>query len=489
MCAINEQKGFGQALADRDADFPGWYNDVVMRAELAEDAPVRGCMVVRPYGYALWENSTAILDRRFKETGVVNAAFPLLIPQSFLLKEAEHVEGFAPEVAWVTQGGGEELAEPLAIRPTSEAIIGPIYARWVQSYRDLPLLINQWCSVLRWEKRPRLFLRTSEFWWQEGHTVHATEAQAEERTRTMLEVYRSFLEDDLAIPTIPGQKSAGQMFPGALRTYTVEAMMGDGKALQAGTSHNLGDHFARAFEIMYLDEQNERVFAWTTSWGMSTRIIGALIMVHGDKKGLILPPRIAPYQVVIVPIPPRDESQNAAISEAVDRVAAMLKGAGVRVKIDADDQKSPGWKYNEWELRGVPLRISIGAKDLENGTVEMVRRDKPGKEFKEYPGMDTLGMRVPEVLDDIQKSLLARALQFRLDNTRRVADLDELGRAIEERQFADAFWCGMAECENRIKEETKATNRCMPLDQPGDSGPCVVCGMKSSTHAIFARAY
>src|SRR4051812_28924417 len=287
-----DQKGFGQALADKEADFPGWYNDVVMRAELAEDAPVRGCMVVRPYGYTLWENASDILDRRFKETDVVNAAFPLLIPQSFLLKEAEHVEGFAPEVAWVTIGGGEELAEPLAVRPTSEAIIGPIYAKWIQSYRDLPILINQWGSVMRWEKRPRLFLRTTEFWWQEGHTAHATEAEAEERTRMMLEVYRAFLEEDMAIPVIPGRKSEGQKFPGALRTYTVEAMMADGRALQSGTSHNLGDHFARAYDMMYLDENNERQYCWTTSWGMSTRIIGATIMVHGDQTGLILPPRV-----------------------------------------------------------------------------------------------------------------------------------------------------------------------------------------------------
>src|SRR3954453_12409487 len=288
----------GQALADKESDFPGWYLDVVMRAELAEDAPVRGCMVIRPYGYTLWENARDILDKRFKDTGVVNAYFPLLIPRSFLLKEAEHVEGFAPEVAWVTIGGNEELTEPLAIRPTSEAIIGPIYANWVQSYRDLPLLINQWGNVLRWERRPRLFLRTTEFLWQEGHTAHATPEEAEERARQMLEVYRAFLEEDMAIPVVPGQKSESQKFPGALRTYTVEALMGDGKALQSGTSHNLGDHFAKAYNVVFLDESNQRQYAWTTSWGMSTRIVGATVMVHGDQQGLILPPRVAPFQVV-----------------------------------------------------------------------------------------------------------------------------------------------------------------------------------------------
>ncbi len=488
MCAKAEQKEFGQALADIEADFPGWYNDVVMRAELAEDAPVRGCMVIRPYGYALWENASGSLDRRFKDTGVVNAAFPLLIPQSYLLKEAEHVEGFAPEVAWVTRGGGEELAEPLAVRPTSEAIIGPIYSRWVQSYRDLPILINQWCSVFRWEKRPRLFLRTAEFWWQEGHTVHATLDEAEERTRLMLETYRSFLEEELAIPAIPGLKSESQKFPGALRTYTVEAMMQDGKALQAGTSHNLSDHFARAFDIMFLDENNERVYAYTTSWGMSTRIIGALIMVHGDQRGLVLPPRIAPYQAVILPIWRNDEEQ-AQVMEAVGAVEKTLRGAGVRVKVDADQQHTVGWKHNEWELRGVPLRIAIGPKDVKNGTVELARRDKPGKEFKEYPDVGTLAERVPALLEEIQKSLYNKALEFRQANTRHVADMDEMRAAIEERQFADAFWCGMPSCEDVIKAETKATNRCMPLDQPGDTGPCVVCGMEGNTHAIFARAY
>jgi prolyl-tRNA synthetase len=471
-------------LADRDTDFPGWYNDVVMRAEMAEDAPVRGCMVVRPYGWALWENARDELDRRFKATGVMNAAFPLLIPESFLLKEAEHVEGFAPEVAWVTKGGNEVLHEPLAIRPTSEAIIGPIVKGWIQSYRDLPLLVNQWCNVMRWEKRPRLFLRTTEFWWQEGHTVHATLEETQERTMQMLEVYRAFLEDELAVPVVPGLKSEGQKFPGALRTYTVEALMGDGKALQAGTSHNLGDHFARAYDVTFLNENNERVYAWTTSWGMSTRIIGAVIMVHGDKQGLILPPRVAPWQVVIVPIWRKDE-EKASVLAMVDRVQAILKDASVRVKVDASD-KSPGWKFNEWELKGVPLRLEIGPKDVQNDSVVLVRRDNRAKEFV---GVDAVAARVPELLEDLQKALFQRAVEFRDSHTYTATTYDELKEGIDRGGFVDAFWCEDAACEEKIKNDTKATNRCMPIDQPEASGVCVACGKPSKTHALFAKAY
>jgi prolyl-tRNA synthetase len=485
-----DQKAFGQALADKETDYSGWYNDLVMRAELAEDAPVRGCMVVRPYGWTLWENASGMLDGRFKETDVVNAAFPLFIPRSYLVKESEHVEGFVPEVAWVTQvgSGAEELPEPLAVRPTSEAIIGPIYAKWIQSYRDLPILINQWGSVVRWEKRPRLFLRTTEFWWQEGHTAHATADEAEERTRLMLEVYRAFLEEDMAIPVIPGRKSESQKFPGALRTYTVEAMMGDGRALQSGTSHNLGDHFARAYEMMYLDENNERQYCWTTSWGMSTRIIGATIMVHGDQQGLKLPPKVAPWQVVIVPIWRKDD-EKAPVLEMVDRVAGLLKEAGVRVKVDATESRSAGWKFNEWELKGVPLRVEIGPRDVQNNSVVLARRDIPGKEGKQFVGVDELTRRVPDLLAEIQRALFDRALEFRKANTVHVLNYDQLRQAVEDRKFVDAFWCGHPECEDKIKEETKATNRCIPLDQPGDSGPCVVCGTTSSEHSIFARAY
>jgi prolyl-tRNA synthetase len=485
-----QDKAYAQALANKTTDFAGWYNDVVMRAELAEEAPVRGCMVVRPYGWTLWENAQAILDRKFKETDVVNAAFPLLIPRSFLVKESDHVEGFVPEVAWVTQvgSGQEELAEPLAVRPTSEAIIGPIYAKWVQSYRDLPLLINQWCSVVRWEKRPRLFLRTSEFWWQEGHTAHATQEEAEERTRLMLEVYRSFLEEDMAIPVIPGLKSEAQKFPGALRTYTVEAMMGDGRALQAGTSHNLGDHFARAYDIQYLDESNERRYAWTTSWGMSTRIIGAMVMVHGDQQGLVLPPRVAPYQAVIIPIWRADE-QKAAVLEASDRIAKTLKAAGIRIKVDASEGKSAGWKFNEWELKGVPVRIEVGPRDVENNSVVLARRDRPGKEGKEFVSQDGLSGHLAAFLEDIQSSLYSKAAAFREANTVDVSSEQELAEVVGARKFARAYWGGDPEGEERIKQATGATTRCIPLEQAGVEGKSITTGKPTSQQAIFARAY
>lgn len=485
-----QDKAYAQALANKTTDFAGWYNDVVMRAELAEEAPVRGCMVVRPYGWTLWENAQAILDRKFKETDVVNAAFPLLIPRSFLVKESDHVEGFVPEVAWVTQvgSGQEELAEPLAVRPTSEAIIGPIYAKWVQSYRDLPLLINQWCSVVRWEKRPRLFLRTSEFWWQEGHTAHATQEEAEERTRLMLEVYRSFLEEDMAIPVIPGLKSEAQKFPGALRTYTVEAMMGDGRALQAGTSHNLGDHFARAYDIQYLDESNERRYAWTTSWGMSTRIIGAMVMVHGDQQGLVLPPRVAPYQAVIIPIWRADE-QKAAVLEASDRIAKTLKAAGIRIKVDASEGKSAGWKFNEWELKGVPVRIEVGPRDVENNSVVLARRDRPGKEGKEFVSQEGLSSHLAAFLEDIQSSLYSKAAAFREANTVDVSSEQELAEVVGARKFARAYWGGDPEGEERIKQATGATTRCIPLEQAGVEGKSITTGKPTSQQAIFARAY
>src|SRR5579885_998611 len=372
----NEEK-YVDEIVDQEDNFSKWYNQVVRKAELADYAPVRGCMIIRPYGYAIWENMQQHLDRRFKETGVVNAYFPLLIPRSFLEREAEHVEGFAPEVAWVTCGGNEELEEPLAIRPTSETIIGHSYARWIQSYRDLPLLINQWNNVMRWEKRTVLFLRTAEFLWQEGHTAHRTIEEAEERTRMMLEVYRAFAEEDAAMPVIAGLKSENEKFAGALRTYAIEAMMGDGKALQSGTSHNLGTNFAKSFDIQYLDADGQRKYCATTSWGLSTRMIGGLIMVHGDPSGLILPPRVAPYQVVIVPIW-RKEADKALVSEVVERVEKMLKGK-VRVKVDMSEN-TPGWKFNEWEMRGVPVRMEIGPRDVQNNSVVLVRRYDRAKE-------------------------------------------------------------------------------------------------------------
>ena len=397
---MNTEEKYVEEIADQEDNFSKWYNQVVRKAELADYAPVRGCMIIRPYGYAIWENLQRLLDARFKETDVVNAYFPLLIPRSFLEREAEHVEGFAPEVAWVTRGGGEELEEPLAIRPTSETIIGHTYAKWIQSYRDLPILINQWNNVMRWEKRTTLFLRTSEFLWQEGHTAHRTLDEAEERTRQMLEVYRSFAEEDAAIPVIAGRKSENEKFAGALRTYSIEAMMGDGKALQAGTSHNLGTNFAKSFDIQYLDSDGQRKLCSTTSWGMSTRMIGGLIMVHGESSGLILPPRIAPHQVVIVPIW-RKEAEKSAVVEQVARVEKMLKGK-IRVKVDMSEN-TPGWKYNEWEMRGVPVRMEIGPRDVQNNSVMLVRRDNRAKT---PVSLDALEARLPELLEERLRSPL-----------------------------------------------------------------------------------
>src|SRR5713101_1543352 len=368
-------------LPSRSEDFSEWYNQLVLRAELADYAPVRGCMIVRPYGWALWENITAALDRRFKATGHVNAAFPLLIPRSFIDKEKSHVAGFAPELAVVTIGGGEELAEPLVIRPTSETIIGHAYAKWIHSYRDLPVLINQWNSVVRWELRTKLFLRTLEFFWQEGHTAHATLEEAQAETRQMLDIYADFAVTEAAIPVIPGRKSESERFAGADQTYSIEAMMGDGKALQAGTSHNLGQNFAKAFEIRYLDKEGKLQYCWTTSWGLSTRFIGAIIMVHGDDQGLILPPRLAPFQAVIVPIFKSDE-EKAAVMERARKLRAELQEAQIRVKVDERDGVSPGFKFNDWEMRGVPLRMEIGPRDVAKGNVVLARRDKPGKEGK-----------------------------------------------------------------------------------------------------------
>jgi prolyl-tRNA synthetase len=461
-------------------------NQVVRKAELADYAPVRGCMIIRPYGYAIWENLQRLLDARFKETDVVNAYFPLLIPRSFLEREAEHVEGFAPEVAWVTRGGGEELEEPLAIRPTSETIIGHTYAKWIQSYRDLPILINQWNNVMRWEKRTTLFLRTSEFLWQEGHTAHRTLEEAEERTLQMLEVYRAFAEEDAAIPVVAGRKSENEKFAGALRTYSIEAMMGDGKALQAGTSHNLGMNFAKSFDIQFLDSDGQRKYCSTTSWGMSTRMIGGLIMVHGDSSGLILPPRLAPYQVVIVPIW-RKEAEKSVVIEQVTRVEKMLKGK-VRVKVDMSEN-TPGWKYNEWEMRGVPVRMEIGPRDVQNNSVMLVRRDNRAKT---PVSVDALETRLPELLEEVQKALFQRAVEFREKNTYYTDSYDEFKRIIaEKRGFVRVKWAEDSAAELAVKEETKATLRVIPFDQPvgGVKGKCIYTGKPATCEAIFARAY
>jgi prolyl-tRNA synthetase len=478
-----------EKVTPRSKDYARWYTEVIQRAELADYAPVRGCMVIRPYGYALWENIQQALDRRFKESGHQNAYFPLFIPESFIRKESEHVEGFAPELAVVTHGGGKKLEEPLIVRPTSETIIGHMYAKWIHSYRDLPLLINQWANVVRWEMRTRLFLRTLEFLWQEGHTAHATYEEAEEETVRMLEIYRDFAETDGAIPVITGRKSETEKFAGALHSYAIEAMMGDKKALQAGTSHNLGQNFAQAFDIKYLDVNNELQYCWTTSWGVSTRFVGAIVMVHGDDQGLILPPRLAPIQVVIVPIWRRPE-ERARVLAVAERIQEVLQPAGVRINLDAREQFTAGWKFNEWEMKGVPLRIEVGPRDVENEQAVLARRDRPGRAGKEAVKMESLAPRVVELLDEIQQSLYSRALRFREDNTHRVRTFAEFQEVINGPEgFIDAYWCGSADCEANIKEETKATIRCIPFDQPAGGGPCVFCGNPAQERAIFARAY
>jgi len=481
-----DQEKYVEEITDQEDNFSQWYNQVVRKAELADYAPVRGCMIIRPYGYAIWENIQRLMDDRFKETGVVNAYFPLLIPRSFIAKEAEHIEGFAPELAWVTRGGGEELEEPLAVRPTSETIIGHSYARWVQSYRDLPILINLWNNVMRWEKRTILFLRTTEFLWQEGHTAHRNIEEAEERTLMMLEVYRAFAEEDAAMPVIMGRKSENEKFAGALRTYAIEALVKDGKALQAGTSHNLGNNFAKSFDIQYLDADGQRKYCATTSWGASTRLIGGIIMVHGDDAGLILPPRLAPYQVVVVPIW-RKDTEKTAVIETVERVQKMLKGK-VRVKVDLSEN-TPGWKFNEWELRGVPVRMEIGPRDVQNNSVVLVRRDNRVKEPVPLEALDT---RLPALLEEVQKALFQRAAEFRANNTYYTDSYEEFKEIIaEKRGFVRVKWAEDSAAELAIKEETKATLRVIPFDQPegGVQGKCFYTGKPATCEAIFARAY
>jgi len=478
------EEKYVEEIVDQEDNFSQWYNQVVRKAELADYAPVRGCMIIRPYGYAIWEHIQSLLDARFKETGVMNAYFPLFIPRSFLEREAEHVEGFAPELAWVTRGGGEELEEPLAIRPTSETIIGYSYAKWIQSYRDLPILINLWNNVVRWEKRTTLFLRTTEFLWQEGHTAHRSVEEAEERTRQMLEVYRAFAEEDLAIPVIAGRKSENEKFAGALRTYSIEAMMGDGKALQSATSHNLGTNFAKGFDMQYLDADGQRKYCATTSWGLSTRTIGGVIMVHGDSSGLILPPRVAPYQVVIVPIW-RKEADRASVSEVVTRIEKMLKGK-IRVKVDMSEN-TPGWKFNEWEMRGVPVRIEIGPRDVQNNSVVLVRRDNRAKEVVSIDALETV---LPGLLEEVQQALLQRAREFLKSNTFVTDDYEEFKQIIERRGFARVKWAEDSAAELAIKEETKATLRVIPFDQPegGVSGKSIYTGKPATCEAISGRA-
>jgi prolyl-tRNA synthetase len=475
-----------EGIAKQSEDYSRWYTDVVLKAELADYSPVKGSMVIRPYGYGLWENMRDGLDKRFKETGHVNAYFPMLIPESFMKKEAEHVEGFSPELAVVTHAGGKKLEESLVLRPTSETIIWDMYRKWIQSHRDLPILINQWANVIRWEMRTRLFLRTTEFLWQEGHTAHSTAEEAEEETRRMLDVYADFAETEMAVPVIKGIKTEREKFAGAVRTYCIETLMGDKKALQAGTSHNLGQNFAKAFDVTYQNEDGKRELVWATSWGVSTRLVGALVMAHGDDDGLILPPRLAPIQTVIVPIYKTDEERSATVAEA-HRVKKILSDGGIRAHVDDRDNFKPGWKYSEWELKGVPLRLEIGPRDLEKKSVFSARRD-----IREKKGFSVDGIveAVNERLDTIQKAMFDRAVQFRADNTHRVDTWDEFKDVLENKGgFLYAHWDGTTETEEAIQEETKATIRAIPLDDDFEDGVCIRSGKPSKRRVLFAKAY
>ncbi len=481
----HKKDAFVTEITPQSTDFSRWYLDVVRRAELADYTPVKGCMAIRPYGYAIWEHIQRLLDARFKATGHVNAYFPLFIPESLLKREQDHVEGFAPQVAWVTRGGDEDLEERLAVRPTSEAIIGTMYAKWIQSWRDLPVLVNQWTNAVRWEKVTRPFLRTTEFLWQEGHTAHETADEAEVETLKMLALYKEFAETELAMAVVDGIKSDSERFAGASRTYSIEALMGDGRALQAGTSHNLGQNFAKAFNIQFQGRDKVLQHAWTTSWGVSTRLIGALIMTHGDDSGLVLPPNVAPYQVVIVPIPRGNWKETVLPRAEAIRDELTLKG--VRVKLDASEENSPGWKFAEWELRGVPLRLEIGPKDLEKAQVFSARRDT--REKAPIPLAD-LAVRVPVLLDEIQRDLLTRARAFREAHTTPVETWEEFLSTMAGRPgFVVASWCGRADCEAAIKAETQATLRNIPLGAPAAAGPCIKCQGAAAVKAWFAKSY
>ncbi len=473
---------FVQHITPRDVDFSQWYTDVVTQADLMDYTPVRGCMAMKPYGNRIWELIHDQLDRMFRETGHENVSMPLLIPESLLLKEAEHVEGFAPEVAWVTQGGTEPLQERLAVRPTSETIFCTMFSKWVQSWRDLPMKYNQWCSVMRWEKTTRPFLRTAEFWWQEGHTVHATAEESEEETQLMLNIYREFCEKNLAMPVYSGQKSDKEKFAGARSTYSVEAMMQDGKALQAGTSHNFGTNFTVPFQVQYLGKNGKLEYCHETSWGVSTRLIGAIIMTHGDERGLKLPPQIAPYQVVILPI----AAHKPGVSEKCEEISSRLIRSGIRVKLDDRENLSPGWKFNEWELKGVPLRLEIGPRDLENGVATFVRRDTYEKSTVAID--EHLEDQIRTCLADIQSNMYNTALRFREEHTRVVHNMDELRDQVNG-GYAKAMWCGCRECEDRIKEDTGATSRNMPFDQTPVGTECVCCGKPAQKVMYFAKAY
>lgn len=486
-------------LTSRSENYSQWYQDLVIKADLAENSAVRGCMVIKPYGYAIWEKMQRVLDDMFKETGHVNAYFPLFIPKSFLSREADHVEGFAKECAVVTHyrlknapdGSGvvvdpeAKLEEELIVRPTSETIIWNTYKNWIQSYRDLPILCNQWANVVRWEMRTRLFLRTAEFLWQEGHTAHATEQEAVEEAVRMLNVYGQFAEEFMAVPVVKGVKSASERFAGAVDTYTIEALMQDGKALQSGTSHFLGQNFAKAFDVTFASKEGTRDYVWATSWGVSTRLIGALIMAHSDDNGLVLPPKLAPYQVVIVPIY-RSEEQLQQLSAKIEPIIAKLKALGVSVKYDSSDNKKPGWKFAEYELKGVPVRLAMGGRDLENNTVEVARRDTL---TKETVSCDNIEAYIKDLLDEIQANIFRKAFDYRAANTRTVETYEEFKEKLEEGGFLLAHWDGTAETEERIKAETKATIRCIPLEGDKTPGVCMVTGKPSAQRVLFARAY
>ncbi|QEK53279.1 proline--tRNA ligase [Pedobacter aquae] len=488
-----------KGLTSRSQDYSQWYNELVAKADLAEHSAVRGCMVIKPYGYSIWEKMQAVLDQKFKETGHSNAYFPLFIPKSFFSKEASHVDGFATECAVVTHyrlkndGNGNiivdedaKLEEELIVRPTSETIIWNTYKGWIQSYRDLPILVNQWANVVRWEMRTRLFLRTAEFLWQEGHTAHATAEEAIAETEQMLDVYADFAENWMALPVVKGKKTANERFAGALDTYCIEALMQDGKALQAGTSHFLGQNFAKAFDVKFTSKEGKQEFVWATSWGVSTRLMGALIMAHSDDSGLVLPPKLAPIQVVIVPIY-KGEEELAKISEAVDVIIKDLKQKGISVKYDDRDTQRPGFKFAEYELKGVPVRLAMGGRDLENNTVELARRDT---KTKETVSRDGIANRIELLLEEIQESIYNKALQFRTENTRKVDSYDDFKKALDETPgFIAAHWDGTSETEAKIKEETKATIRCIPLNNEQEEGLCMVTGKPSSQRVLFARAY
>ncbi|NUM81585.1 proline--tRNA ligase [bacterium] len=478
-----------EKITKRSEDYSQWYIDIIVQAQLADYAPVKGCMVIRPNGYAIWEHIQQALDKMFKDTGHVNAYFPLFIPESFMNKEKEHVEGFSPECAVVTHGGGKKLEENLYIRPTSETIIWSMYQKWIQSYRDLPILINQWANVVRWEMRTRLFLRTTEFLWQEGHTAHATYDDAEEETVRMLNVYKTFAEEYMALPVFHGKKTESEKFAGALHTYCIEAMMQDKKALQAGTSHNLGENFAKAFDVKFQDANKELRYVWATSWGVSTRLIGALIMAHSDDNGLVLPPKLAPTQVVIIPIF-KDDAEKQQTVDAARKIKMQLIEKNIRVHIDDRDQYRPGWKFNEWELKGVPIRMELGPKDLAAGQVVCARRDKTEKTDKITMKLEEISSKIPLLLDEIQKNLFDRAKKFRDDHTFQASSYDELKKYMEDDAgFVQCFWAGSREDETRLKDEMKATVRCIPFDQSGEKGKCIVTGKETNVKVIIGKAY